>query len=438
MSDLTGGQKWCPREVKRFWGQEARPCKSHPYLEKMGIGDPGGVRVIGDTLVIPMRTTRDWLVNLQLIDPGGRIEYLPGADVKGTFCAFGSVQRTNTVYICEGWATGWTIHDATASEVFAVFFRSELIPVATRLRGLYPRARLVFCAANQRWAHVEQEGLILPNPGVLAAFEASEHVGGQFVVPDFQDLHGRPTSFNDLRLREGREAVIRWLDPNQTMYAKDYLEGHDVLDAVCRARFPDSDASGQHVRAGALLCRVVDGLANTTESGTRGGLESARLLGSIGLQVAGDGLLVANRGGGWLHERLEDRWPDGRWKSLLRDLPDARATRPKYFTRSLTSRATSVPLRLLTHTVIVPSISAPNVSEIGRAEPGEEPRKAGRPAEAVERAAESRGGDAASARGGHRRGEPGGSGGAAGAGAVAARVPGREPAGPEGEEKKGS
>ena len=50
--------------------------------------------------------------------------------------------------------------------------------------------------------------------------------------------------------------------------------------------------------------------------------------------------------------------------------------------------------------------------------PGEQPRKAGRPAEAVERAAEGRGGVTASARGGHRRGEPGGSGHAGGAGAL--------------------
>ena len=69
--------------------------------------------------------------------------------------------------------------------------------------------------------------------------------------------------------------------------------------------------------------------------------------------------------------------------------------------------------------------------------PGEEPRKAGRPAEAVERAAEGRSRVAASARRGHRRGEPGGSGCAAGAGAVAARVPGRRSAGPEGEEPDG-
>ena len=68
---------------------------------------------------------------------------------------------------------------------------------------------------------------------------------------------------------------------------------------------------------------------------------------------------------------------------------------------------------------------------------GEDPRKAGRPAEAVERAAEGRGGVAASTRRGHRRGEPGGSGCAAGVGAVAARVPGRGPAGLKGKNRPG-
>ena len=82
--DLTGGRKWCPKEVKRLWEETAQPCTSHPYLEKMGIGDPGGVRVIGKTLVIPMRTMRQPFVNLQLIDPDNRIAYLPGAEVSGT------------------------------------------------------------------------------------------------------------------------------------------------------------------------------------------------------------------------------------------------------------------------------------------------------------------------------------------------------------------
>ena len=348
--DPVAGQEWSPREIKRLWAVEARLCTSHPYLETKGIGDPGVVGIVGDTLLIPMRTVRRHFVNLQLIDPDGRIAYMTGAEVEGTYCTFGSksaLERDNTVYICEGWANGWTIHDATDSVVCSVFFRSELLVVAREIRRLYPQARIIVCADNDRWSYAEREGQKQPNQGILAAFEASEQVRGWLVVPDFQALDGRPTDFNDLRLREGREAVIRWLDPNQTVYAKDRLEGHDVLDTVCRARFPDSTTPGQPARVGEVLCRVVNGFADTTSSGTRGVVESARLLGNIGLKVVGDGLLVSNRGG-WLHKRLEDRWPDGRWKSFLRDLPGARPTPPKYFAQDLTSRATSVPLGLLT------------------------------------------------------------------------------------------
>ena len=71
---------------------------------------------------------------------------------------------------------------------------------------------------------------------------------------------------------------------------------------------------------------------------------------------------------------------------------------------------------------------AVDVSEYGRAGRrglGE----AGRPPQAVERAAQGRDGVATAAGGGHRRGEPGDSGCAAGAGAVAVGVPGRRPAG---------
>ena len=40
-------------EIRRLWSEGARRTK-HPYLERMGIDDPGNVRVVGDTLLIPM------------------------------------------------------------------------------------------------------------------------------------------------------------------------------------------------------------------------------------------------------------------------------------------------------------------------------------------------------------------------------------------------
>ena len=345
----VAGREWVPREVKRLWTVDAKPCTSHAYLARHGIDQPGVVGIVGGTLLIPMRTVRQPYVNLQLISPDGRIDYLPGAEVKGTYCTFGSksaLRRTNTVYICEGWANGWTIHDATNSVVCAVFFRSELLAVATEIRRVHPAVRIIVCAVNDRWSYAEREGQVLPNAGVVAAFEASEKVGGWLTIPDFQDPDGRPTDFNDLRQREGRDSVIRWLDPSQVAYAKDRLEGHDVLEAACRARFPTPDTCGQGVRVGEALCRVVNGFADTTQSGSRAFLEASRLLRSAGLMVVADSLLVSNQAG-WLHKQLEDRWPDRRWKSLLRELPDARPTSPKYFVDGLTSRATSVPLNLL-------------------------------------------------------------------------------------------
>ena len=338
---------WGPREIKRIWTEEAKPCQNHPYLERMGISEPGNVRVVGDTLLIPMYAFGKGFVNIQLVQPDGHVDYVPNAQLRSTFYPFGlTVSDLDTIYICEGWANAWTIHDVAHSAVFAVFARSELLIVATEIRRVHPSAQIIVGAVNDRWSYAEREGQILPNAGVVAAFEASEKVGGWLTIPDFQDLDGRPTDFNDLRQREGRDSVIRWLDPSQVVYAKDRLEGHDVLEAACRARFPEPNPHGQRVRVGEALCRAVNGFSDTTQSGSRAFLEASRLLRSAGLMVIGDGVLIANQGG-WLHQRLEDRWPDGRWKSLLRELPDARPAPPTYFAQDLTSRATSVPLSLL-------------------------------------------------------------------------------------------
>lgn len=331
-------------EIKRLLDEETQPCTSHPYLEKNGIADPGDLRVLGDALVIPMRTMRDRCVNFQLIDPAGRMSYVKGAELKGTFSLFASrpkVKRNEKIYICEGWANGWTIHDATNSVVVAVFERDQLPTVASEIRRRYPGLRIVVAAVNERWSYVQHGGRTRANPGLIAARAASERTRRErLAIPDFEDLDGRPTSFNGLRLREGREAVVRWLNA-ESVLARCYLEGHDVLANITWARFPESAELGGLMHVGAVIGEVADGSTDTRASRT-----PKRLLGSIGLKVDGDALLVANRGG-WLHSLLENRWPKRRWMSLLRELPDTRATGPKYFPRGEISRATFVPLSLL-------------------------------------------------------------------------------------------
>ena len=350
--DSVAGRQWGPSEVERLWTVEARPCTSHPYLERMGIAEPSKVRVAGDMLLIPIRSHgAEGVANLECIDPDGRVEYLRGVETELSYFLHGRIPTevaATTVYFCETWADGWTIHDATQSLVVTVFFRSRLSCVARAFSRMFPGDRFIFAAANERGAYVNHDGRVLPNPGVLAARAAADSVhGGQVAIPDFQDLRGRPTSFNDLRLREGRKAVLRALDYREAERARVRLEGHDVLDTVCQARFPDPNPRGQPIRVGEVLCRVFDGFSNMSETGAPGLVQASSLLRRAGLMVVGDNLLVSNQGG-WLHSRLENRWPDSRWKSLLRELPDARPTPPKYFAHGLTSRATSVPLSLLT------------------------------------------------------------------------------------------
>ena len=346
--DLVAGQVWGPREVKRLWDEGARPC-SHPYLERMGIVEPGKVRVLGDMLLIPIRSLGEkGIIDLECIDPDGRVEYMRGGEPKLPYFLHGRIPTDAPaipVYFTETWADGWTIHDATRSLVVTVFFRSQLSCVARAFGPMFPGDRFIFAAVNERWDYTNHDGRLRPNPGVLAAREAANAVSsGLVAIPDFRDLHGRPTSFNDLRLREGRKAVLRALDSRLAERARVRLEGHDVLEMVCRTHFPDPNPHGQRVSVGEALCQVVNGFVDTNE---RGPLEASSLLRSVGLMVVGDSLLVSNQGG-WLHVRLEDRWPDCRWKSLLRELPRTRPTPPKYFVDGLTSRATSVPLSLLT------------------------------------------------------------------------------------------
>ena len=68
-------------EIRRLWSEGARRTK-HPYLERMGIDDPGNVRVAGDTLLIPIRSIGEGITNLECIDPDGRVEYMRGVDTK--------------------------------------------------------------------------------------------------------------------------------------------------------------------------------------------------------------------------------------------------------------------------------------------------------------------------------------------------------------------
>jgi putative DNA primase/helicase len=140
-----------------------------------------------------------WCPSQPALYPAGRSwkEVPKGWLIKGCYHAIG--KPNGTLCVCEGYATGASIHEATGYAVAVAFNAGNLGPVARALREKYPKIRLVICADDDQWTK--------GNPGVTKATEAARAVGAEIAIPRFKNLSEKPTYFNDLARLEERKAV---------------------------------------------------------------------------------------------------------------------------------------------------------------------------------------------------------------------------------------
>jgi putative DNA primase/helicase len=187
--------------AKKRWDAADPETGDHPYLKKKSV-QSHHLRREGDLLLIPMKDA-DSMVSLQTIDPDGNKLFLTGGRKKG--CCF-FIKGNDTFYICEGYATGATIHKATGGTVVVAFDAGNLLPVAESLRAKHKDARIILCGDDDQWKAT--------NAGIEKGRAAASKIGALFVSPRFHDLTTKPTDFNDLANLEGIEAVKRQLQPD--------------------------------------------------------------------------------------------------------------------------------------------------------------------------------------------------------------------------------
>ena len=207
------------------WAESVPADDSHPYLVRKGVRSYG-LRAttwskcneygeewlrVPNALVVPIGLVNGKIVSLQAIFPdknnpmGRDKDFMSGGRKRGAFFIIGTPPVDGeTIVIAEGYATAATIHDATGWCVAVAFDAGNLVPVAEELRALLPPGVLFVVAAdNDRWTSMGD----IENPGVHFAERAAYAVRGRLVVPEFADLDGRPSDFNDLYLREGIDIV---------------------------------------------------------------------------------------------------------------------------------------------------------------------------------------------------------------------------------------
>ena len=160
----------------RLWERAKPACNDHPYLVKKRV-HAYGIRDLRGQLVIPLRDVDGKLRSLQFIGADGRKTLLTGGRMRGCYHAIGRLQ--DVLCLCEGYATGATLHQATGHATAVAFNAGNLEPVARALRGKFPALTLVVCADTD-----SSRG----NPGLTAARKAARAVGAALAVPRFEEV----------------------------------------------------------------------------------------------------------------------------------------------------------------------------------------------------------------------------------------------------------
>ena len=189
--------------ARRF--KAATVCTQHDYLTRKGI-KPHGVRAEADGfLIVPMRDTDGKLWNIERINPadGSDKKGLYGGRRTGLYFSIGKPDCA--LIVCEGFATGASIHEATGNAVAVAFNAGNLEAVAVALRAKYPALKIII-GADDDW---KTDG----NPGMTKATAAALAVGGFVAVPIFPaDRPDKATDFNDLHQLSGLDAVKRCIE----------------------------------------------------------------------------------------------------------------------------------------------------------------------------------------------------------------------------------
>ncbi|MBX8475389.1 toprim domain-containing protein [Pseudomonas cichorii] len=166
--------------------------------------------------LVPMSNARNQIVGLQVIypeiqeDTGRDKSYWPyGMSKEGAFHLIGPrPEPGDPVLVCEGYATGVSLHMATSATVAIAFDAGNLVSVSKIMRDRFPGRPLIVCRDDD-WKTKRPNGELW-NPGAEKGNNAALIVGGQVVAPIFSgERHDKWTDFNDLHCAEGLDAVRR-------------------------------------------------------------------------------------------------------------------------------------------------------------------------------------------------------------------------------------
>lgn len=157
---------------------------NHPYLLRKGVKAYKNVKSQGENILIPIYIEND-MWSYQRISPNGAKKFKTGGKIKGGYF---TIDGDETIVICEGYATGASIREATGHTVIVAFNAGNLYDVAMYWKGK-TKGEIIIAGDDDRFNEV--------NVGKQKANAAATAIGCRAVFPTFiEDEKG--TDFNDM------------------------------------------------------------------------------------------------------------------------------------------------------------------------------------------------------------------------------------------------
>jgi len=119
-------------EAQKVWDNAGEVSPNHPYLLKKKIRS-FNIKQSGDALLIPIRDLDGKIISTQRILEDGTKLFQKDCNPVGSF-VFGEVK--DTAILCEGYATGASIYEATGLPVIVGFSAHSLVKIATLMKGI--------------------------------------------------------------------------------------------------------------------------------------------------------------------------------------------------------------------------------------------------------------------------------------------------------------
>jgi len=166
-------------QAARVWAAASPANPKHPYLLAKQVG-VYGIRESRERLIVPIYDASGRLQSLQFIGTDGKKRFLSAGKITGGRFQIGDVtDPAGIIIVCEGYATGSTLHYETGYTVYAAFSVSNIENVAVSLRARFPKTKIVIAADNDH----ATEAKTGRNPGVELARKAAAACGGRLMVP---------------------------------------------------------------------------------------------------------------------------------------------------------------------------------------------------------------------------------------------------------------